>query len=456
MDRGVDVRLLVDGAPAGDMHDGEVACLSLLRAAGAEVRTVNGNQSNGIVQHVGALHAKYIVIDCAVSIVMSENIVEDGLPLNRAVGNRGWGALIESADLASYLLQLFDSDSRPSRLDVGDWRLDPRFNAGSVLSRAHSEASTQALLGPLTSTLPASVTVVMSPDGSLMRPYLTDFMRARTSLVVEQFQADLFWSSRWSDSRYLNPLVRSLLDSESQGVSGRALFDSSWFNVERNQQVVDCLVGNSTSSTSTSGLLDVRSPITLLHNKGVVIDGAVSAITSNNWVYASFARNRELAVMIQSQEVSSHFLRAFEYDSIPDETPPMCEIGPDIELAVGRSTIIDADECSDDRQLLEYSWDVDADGTPDSHDDKLLFKSAVPGEHVVVLTVTDAWGNSASDEIRVSVVMPMSGDREVSLRIPDYVWLVPVVAAIGALTIRMAKKRGAEHSPRNINHRPRS
>jgi len=456
MERGVDLRVMVDGAPAGDMHDDEIACLSVLRGAGAEVRTVNGNLSKGIVQHVGALHAKYLVIDSSTSIIMSENFVEDGLPQNRVVGNRGWGVMVQSDSLASHLLQLFDSDSRSSRLDVSDWRLDPRFNGSSEVRQAPSSAGVRALLEPLQSTRPASITAVASPDGSTNHPYLLDYMKASTSLIVEQFQADLFWSSRWSDEKYLNPLIQSLLASESKGVVGKVLLDSAWFNAERNQQVIDCLVGNSTHSSSSFGLLDERSPITLVHNKGVVIDGTISAVTSNNWVSASFSRNRELAIMIESHEVASHFMRAFEYDSLPDETPPFCEVGPDVELILGRSIVIDADECSDDRQILEYSWDIDADGIIDSHDDKLLFRAMVTGDHVVVLKVTDAWGNSATDETHVSVDASTSENRDKSWHIPQYLWLAPVIAAAGVFAVRLVKRRRTERGSRNINHRPRS
>lgn len=102
LERGVRVRLLVDGAPAGDMAEDEVACLSVLRCAGAYVLIVNGNLSNDVVQHVGALHAKYIVIDSSLTVVMSENLVEDGLPQDRVFGNRGWGVMVNDNSLAGY------------------------------------------------------------------------------------------------------------------------------------------------------------------------------------------------------------------------------------------------------------------------------------------------------------------------------------------------------------------
>jgi hypothetical protein len=366
--------------------------------------------------------------------------------------------MVSDIDLAGYLRGLFDSDARRNRPDVSDWRLDPRFNASSVLPLPSRAAHDQALLAPFLSTEQASVTVVPSPDGSARHPYLLDFMQAVSSVSVEQFQADLYWTSRWTSERHLNPLVASLLDSASRGVETKVLLDSSWFNSGRNMQVVNCLRENVTSGQPmVSRLLDGRSPITLLHNKGTVIDGRISAITSNNWVSASFSRNRELAVVVESQEVASYFLKAFDFDWLPDETPPECDAGPDLELLLGRSVVFDASSCSEDRLIAEYCWDIDADGIVDSRDDRVLFKGTVPGQHVVVLKVTDAWGNSAVDEIRVTVVSPTPvGDENSAIVPPRTLWLLPALIAAGALVARMARRRKRGRDPRNLNHRARS
>lgn len=456
--RGVRVRVLVDGAPAGDMDEEAVACLSAIRASGAEVLTLNGNLTKGIVQHVGALHAKYIVIDSSKSIVMSENLVEDGVPQDSIFGNRGWGAMISDAGLAGYLLDLFDADARRSRHDVRDWLHDSRYNASAVLRKPPGSSHPQGFLASFVSTERASVTVVPSPDGSVDHPYLLEFLHASESVAVEQFQVDLFWTSRWTGERYLNPLLRDLLDSADGGAEVKALFDSSWFNYERNAQAVDFLRGNSTSgSRLSSDLIDRRSPISLLHNKGAVVDGTLSSITSNNWVSASFARNRELAVLIGSREIASHFLRAFDLDWLPDDSPPVCDAGEDLELTQGRSVVLDASGCYDDRQICEYSWDFDADGHFESRDVRALYNGTVPGKHIVSLRVTDAWGNSAVDEVSVTVVSPESSDHESSVvGIPQFLWPIPLLLAGCLAAAGLIRRRRNPPDVRNLNHRPRS
>lgn len=458
LDRGVRVVILVDGAPAGDISRREEACLSVLRLAGGEVLMVNGNLSAAIVQHVGALHAKYMVIDSSRVVVMSENFAEDGISSDTVFGNRGWGAMIDSSDLAGYLEGIFKSDSRKGRLDVTDWHSDPRFNASALLPDSSRASCGFVLLGPFVSTSSAAVTVAASPDASLRYPYLLDFLQPTDSLIVEQFQADLFWTSRWTGQSDINPLLLRVSARSQGGADLRMLFDSSWFNIDRNKQVIDYLDRSSAPDSSAEcRLLDARSPITLLHNKGLIVDERLVAITSNNWVSASFARNRELGIVIDSPEIARHFIRAFEYDWVPDQTPPICGAGADIEVSLGEDILLDAGNCTDDRCIVNYSWDFDADGVIDEYGPRALYKGSVPGEHVVVLRIEDSWGNAASDELRLEVVSPIPYNKDGSrLGISSTIWLVPAVLASSVFFGWAFRRRSASSRSRNLNHRPRS
>ena len=458
LDRGVRVRLLVDGAPAGGMTDDEVSCLSVLASHGARVFLVNGNLSKGIVQHVGALHAKYMVIDSSNAIVMSENLVEDGLPQDRVFGNRGWGVFVRDENLSAYLESLFESDSRRYRPDVLEWTSDPRFSAIAALPHATSMHQTRALLEPLASSRCAFVTAIVSPDASVRHPYLLDHIQAGRSVMIEQFQADLIWNDRWTGQTYVNPIVQSLLGSANAGVDVRLLLDSSWFNIERNSRVIECLRGNCTVMSAVSfEMIDERSPISILHNKGAIVDRAACAITSNNWVSASFAKNRELALIVESEEIASYFERSFEYDWVVDDTPPSCVAGDDIKIEIGGRVLLDAGRCTEDRLIVNYSWDFDVDGRFDSFDIKTLYEGKVEGMHVIVLRVVDSWGNSATDEIRVTVepvtAPAAEGKANDVLRM---FWPVPLSIAVGAVAAALIRGRKTKPVSRKLNHRPRS
>ncbi|HEX9908884.1 MAG TPA: phospholipase D-like domain-containing protein, partial [Thermoplasmata archaeon] len=201
--RGVSVRILVDGAPAGGMTESQLVCLSFLQDSGADVRILLGNLSQKTVQHVGPLHAKYIVLDDSGGVVLSENFVESGLPEDPYEGNRGWGVAFENERLAQYLACLFDEDSRLTRQDVRSWADDPRYVPGLSLAWSEVFSPRCGIIGPHTTVAGSRVTIIPSPDCSLMEPFIAPMIAGADRFLVEQFQADLLWRDRWTGAEVL-------------------------------------------------------------------------------------------------------------------------------------------------------------------------------------------------------------------------------------------------------------
>ena len=447
--RGVSVALLVDGAPAGGISEKESASLSFLGAAGASVRLLNGNISADNVQHVGALHCKYMVIDSHRSVVISENFVEDGLPSDTVCGNRGWGIAIDSAEVASFLGRLFDDDSRRSRHDVTEWSSNERYDPRARLQPASPPNHTVPALLPMVSTSEAKVSVVVSPDDSPARPFILDWIEVAGSMLAEQFQVDLSWESR-SGEVSTSPIISALADSIHQGARLRVLFDSSWFNAERNRAVADYLQGlTPDGGVEVTRMLDEDSPLSLLHNKGAVFDGTVAMVSSNNWVCASFAKNRELAAFVDSPEIAAYFTRAFEFDWEPDVIPPDASAGEDICVPVGQMVRLNASDSVDDRAIVHWLWDLASDGTYDGDEEMFEFRAVKAEEVQVDLIVEDAWGNRAWDSVTVTIVAPGSGDAS------KYAWVPPpllVAASVSAgLIAGCAIARSRARSARKIN-----
>ncbi len=415
LERDVKVEILVDGSPIGGMSSAQMASLSALAAAGADVRVVTGTLRDGVVRHFSALHSKYMVFDMEDVVVLSENFVGSGLPVDKVFGNRGWGVAVKSAELAGYLSGVFRDDSRDSRRDIIHWIDDERFDPSAEPHLDERTRHAVGLLSPLTCTSAAYVTLYVSPDSSKASPFICDVMDSARDVVVEQLQADLLWDTRWSTGGSASPLLSKLLGLLREGATCRMLLDSSWYNVERNEGVAAAM----TAVSSVEGLegsfrtMHEGSPITVLHNKGVVLDGAVTVVSSNNWVYASFARNREVAAVVQSSEVAGYFLRAFEMDWVPDVSPPVATLPTETVVRSGERALLSADGCSDDRLIADYVWDIGADGVVDGRGPELSFLALVPGAMEVSLTVVDAWGNSATATVTVRVVaehLPDEGD----------------------------------------------
>ncbi|HEX7392213.1 MAG TPA: phospholipase D-like domain-containing protein [Thermoplasmata archaeon] len=447
--RGVDVRLLVDGNPTGGMSSRQIDCISSMSASGVCVSSVCGNVSNDVVQHFSALHSKYAVIDDSTVIVLSENFVESGLPEDRIFGNRGWGVLVEDISLARFLSSMFVEDSRPSRLDVLDWKSDPRYDPSSVLPAEEPSRHSEGLLCPLRSTSEATVTLFPSPDCNLVGPFLASLIKDADEVVAEQFQSDLMWSTRWSDQTCVNPLLQGILEGLRSGASSQVLFDSSWFNQERNFACSEFLASVSANESldGTFRLIDPRSPFSVVHNKGLVIDDSMSVVSSNNWVYPSFARNRELAAVIHSEEVALHFTRAFELDLYPDNSSPVALAGEDVAVEIGSSITLRG-FASDDRLVADCWWDLDADGVWDVRGREAEFEAVTPGRHHAVMIVTDAWGNRANDSVTITVHAG-SGPSSTTVRSPGTppIWFVPMAVGCAVLLVRHLLRT----RPRKIN-----
>lgn len=448
MASGVEVRVLVDGAPAGGMDSAQIACLSVLARSGADVRILKGNVSADVVQHVGPMHSKYIVIDDKRFVALSENFVESGIPSDPLSGNRGWGVDVVNAPLAEYLGRVFDEDSRRSRPDVFDWLEDTRFDPEAAVTGTSDGHLPSGIMSPMTTSFEAVVTLLPSPDSSAIEPFLCAFMEQSSSIQVEQFQADLMWKDRWTGETYLSPLVDSAEEALLRGANVSFLLDSLWFNAEENGCVAEHLntFASSKGLEGEARLMDMSGPVSALHNKGLISDGRLTVVSSNNWGYSSFARNRELAVAVHSEEVAEYFRSVFRMDWEPDREPPVADAGPDLSLEVGESVTLDGGRSADDRFLARWHWRLEGDGLLTDNGREATYLASRPGKQTIHLLVEDAWGNTDVDSVTIEVY----SDRDAVMG-PGGRLMLPSVALLGLLSSAL----GAALA-RKVNHRNRS
>jgi len=150
-------------------------------------------------------------------------------------------------------------------------------------------------------------------------------------------------------------------------------------------------------------LLDSSGPVTVLHNKGAVVDGGRVLISSNNWGYSSFAKNRELAAILESNELATYFSKAFGLDWTPDDIEPIADAGEDQTVGLGEQVRLDAGGSSDDRVIAHWAWDIDEDGEAECTTEQVRFFATKPGQIEISLTVEDAWGNRGYDTLTIEI-----------------------------------------------------
>src|SRR3989454_1832065 len=182
-ERGVHVRVLLDGSPVGGVDDDEHRVVGGLLAAGVEVRWLAGGPE--VVKRYRYLHAKYAIVDGRVAWIGSENFGNAGFPPDRE-GNRGWSVIVDDPDLSDLLRNVFEADFDPRRPD--------------------SVPAHEAMIKPLPSppplvpwsappaSAPRAARIVLAPDTSLdPEGILGFFASAKRRLSIEAFYLDEVW-----------------------------------------------------------------------------------------------------------------------------------------------------------------------------------------------------------------------------------------------------------------------
>src|SRR2546425_6620007 len=106
-ERGVHVRVLLDGSPVGGVEDDEHRVVGGLLAAGVEVRWLAGAPE--VVKRYRYLHAKYAIVDGRVAWIGSGNFGNPGFPPHRE-GNRGWAVIVGAPASSVLPRNLFQTD----------------------------------------------------------------------------------------------------------------------------------------------------------------------------------------------------------------------------------------------------------------------------------------------------------------------------------------------------------
>ncbi|MDD1672144.1 MAG: phospholipase D-like domain-containing protein [Methanomicrobiales archaeon] len=297
---GAQVTVLLEGGPVGGIPAEEYCVAERLRGFGIplfQMRTEGEFHAKYRYNH-----AKYIVVDDQEVLLTSENFNDNGFPAQNARGNRGWGVIVRSTELAAYFTRVFTWD-----ISGGDVTPFPD-------GKGTCDTSSTAPYSP--ESVPiwfegASVTVILAPDSSSQ--ILSLLRGAEKSIDIEQA-----YIKNYSEGP--NPFVEEAIDAARRGVTVRVLLDSYWFNVNEPQDN-DEMVAYLQGIAKEEGLpLDARcadldaNNLEKIHNKGVIVDGERVLVSSINWNENSPNYNREAGLIIEHEGVGAYFLSSFNDD----------------------------------------------------------------------------------------------------------------------------------------------
>jgi len=290
-ERGVRVRVLLEGAPVGGLSRRQARLLDRLVDGGVDVRVLEGPHDRYAYHH-----PKYAVVDRR-ALVLTENWKPAG---TGGASSRGWGAIVRDPTLASSLAEVFRADA--GWRDAVAWE---RFRRGRRFEPSRTATGSFPRRFRPERIRVAAARLLVTPDNA--GPALVDLIDgADASVRVVGPTLD-------PDARPTRALVRAA----RRGVRVRVLLSSARYVREENRRVADRLNG----VADEKGLpLTVRlSPeaadgFRKVHAKGVVVDGERAVVGSLNWNEQSVRENREVLLVLEGEEAADYYARVFDAD----------------------------------------------------------------------------------------------------------------------------------------------
>ena len=334
LNRGVNVKVLLEGDPYRGMGDEERYIAAQIANAGGEVRFMIDDKARGIYNRYNYNHAKYAIIDNRSTIVMSENWKNTGVPVNNSFGNRGLGIIINNQNVTGYFIEVFFEDWKPESRDSFAFTCNHPFYGNKYgCPPPNFEPNRTILTGnymhPFDSakiTGEFNVSPVLSPDTSLLqtKSIMGMIHGAKKSVYVEQFYIKK-WGSRANPKP--NPFLEAAINASRRGCEVKILLDSTYEKEDnaRIKEYIDEIVAKNKSLNLKAKLIDNEAiGLNKTHNKGVIVDGSKVLISSINWNENSVRNNREAGVIIANDEVGKYYTDVFLYDwNSSNNQPPI-------------------------------------------------------------------------------------------------------------------------------------
>ncbi|WP_199614183.1 lamin tail domain-containing protein [Paenibacillus alkalitolerans] len=324
--RGVKVRAFFEGQPVGGLTDQSKYVSKKIVDAGGQVRYIINNETEERFKRYRFDHAKYAIVDGMKVFLQSENWKSTGVPTTNTYGNRGWGIIIDNADFANYVKNVFDGDWNTGFRDSFPYTPGTAWGepvSGFVPDAANPSGSYPVPFTNQTYTGTFTITPVFAPDSAFLKEKaIIGMIRgAQSELLVEQLYIHKHWGSSASGSPETDPNIylEEVIDAGRRGVKVRVLLDSAFLdpNDSRdNQYTVDYINGIAANEglDMEAKLADLSVlKLEKIHNKGMIADNKV-LVSSINWSENSPTNNREAGVVVENTDVANYYKQVFWWD----------------------------------------------------------------------------------------------------------------------------------------------
>lgn len=336
-ERGVQVELLLEGAPPGGLADQERYICQVIESAGGSCWFMISDEVRRIHNRYRYMHAKYMVIDDRVSVISSENFSPNSMPdddkNDGTWGRRGVVILTDEPAIAAHLAQIFADDLDAKHGDILRWSASnaqygspppgfiPRTEAGGITYTVRFP-NAAIITGTHAFVLQQAPENMLSNQSGLLK--LIDSAGEGDRLLIEQLTERPFWGKTTSNTvDDPNPRLEAVIAAARRGARVHFLLDEFY-------DVAGSRVGNAATCAYVAAISfkeDLAIECSLgnpsgmgIHNKMILawVNGkGYVHIGSLNGTELSSKGNREIAIQIQSDEAFHYLARMFAGDLQP-------------------------------------------------------------------------------------------------------------------------------------------
>lgn len=388
-EQGVVVRVLVEENPVQGLSSESKSVLSSLEEAGAEVKLIDYRNEYEFY------HPKFMIADNHSVLLTSENFVRSSFPKEENFGNRGWGMIIDSVDLASYCKEYFEED----------WDLSSEFTGVSrkiedIEQANHLEGEYQPTYNMTNFEGEFNFTPIVGPYNTMCEKTILGMINsAEDSIYVQQY-----YIRNWEDKA--NPYLEALKEAAKRDVEVKVLLDSTWYHLEGegNDDIVNSINDYSSSEEvdMEARLLSPYNDLEKAHNKGLIVDETQVLVSTINWNENSPTQNREVGIIVEDEEIGSYYSEIFLTDW-RDMIGPIADAGENRTIDTDQEIVLSAENSWDDHEIVSYEWSIDEEKKLEKEGENITISFEEEGKYEITLLVEDRGGNIDTDTVTINV-----------------------------------------------------
>jgi phosphatidylserine/phosphatidylglycerophosphate/cardiolipin synthase-like enzyme len=334
---GVAVEIMLEGGPPGGVTDQQRWIVEQIAQAGGHVYYLRSDSAAGIHDRYTYQHGKFWVLDGATALIGSENLNPEAFPddpkADGTAGRRGVYLATDAPAVVAELSEIMEADIAPAvHPDVWAWDpADPVLGAppaGFVPSYASGGNSYPVQEpAPLVTRGDFAFQLIHSPEQALRdRDSLLGLVNRAgpgDTILVEQLYENLYWGAEASNvTADPNPRLLAYIAAARRGAKVRVLLDAFFDNQDLDSPRSNLRTVEYLTAVAQAEGLDLqarrRNPTDQgIHNKMVLaqIGGRGWAVVGSlNGGEVSAKLNREMALLVGSDEVYAYLADVFWYD----------------------------------------------------------------------------------------------------------------------------------------------